>query len=324
MASDEYDQTYQLTYYWDLDPTFDSDGNGDAKDDPNYIGSSVEIIFDKTGKNDVVLTVFDQSGNKDSHPFSVTVNPGSEPTSVFGIVIVVLFIGVITMAISMIGYRRWQKNIAIELLGGRGLSQVEAKQHIKMVSQKTKVPIFAPAAVIAGLKSDEPVVTSEDRAKQAEKAQYESIYGIQNQDPNAGFAPQTTAPNAGFAPSSYSPQPMVSQISQGSQAAANAALEMFAEDETESIIESRISEQPQPVIEAKVNSGGIELPQSVKSQIKAPEPTKSPEISKEVDDTREITCPECQHKFRIRIPKGVPQAVVECPSCKSDFGLDFS
>jgi hypothetical protein len=335
IASDDYDQPYQLTYHWDLDPNFDSDGNGDAKDDPNYIGSSVEIIFEKTGKNDVVLTVFDQSGNKDSHPFSVTVNPGSEPTSVFGIVIVVLFIGVITMAISMIGYRRWQKNIAIELLSGRGLSQSEAKQHIRMVSQKMKVPIFAPAAVIAGLKSEEPVVTSEDRAKQAEKAQYESIYGVQNQDPNsgfapqttdpnAGFAPQTTDPNAGFAPSSYSPQPMVNKISQGSQAAANAALEMFAEDETESIIESRINEQSQPAIEAKVNSGGIELPQSVKSQIKTPESPKSPEVSKVVDDTREITCPECSHAFRIRIPKGVPQAVVECPSCKTDFGLDFS
>jgi uncharacterized Zn-finger protein len=204
-----------------------------------------------------------------------------------------------------------------------------------MVSQKMKVPIFAPAAVIAGLKSEEPVVTSEDRAKQAEKAQYESIYGVQNQDPNAGFAPQTTDPNAGFAPqttdpnagfapSSYSPQPMVNQISQGSQAAANAALEMFAEDETESIIESRINEQSQPAIEAKVNSGGIELPQSVKSQIKTPESPKSPEVSKVVDDTREITCPECSHAFRIRIPKGVPQAVVECPSCKTDFGLDFS
>ncbi|MDP6333891.1 MAG: hypothetical protein QF479_04570 [Candidatus Poseidoniaceae archaeon] len=323
-AIDAYDQSYQLKYYWDLDPTFDSDGNGDPKDDPNYVGSDVEITFQQTGRVDVVLTVFDQSGNKDSHPFSVNVESEPEPTSVFGIFVVVLFVGVLTMGISMIGYRRWQKNIAIELLTGRGLSESEAKQHISMVSQKMKVPIFAPAAVIAGLKSEEPVVTSGDRVKQAEKAQYESIYGAQTQDPNAGFAPQKTDPNAGFAPQTFAPQPMTRQISQGSQAAANAALAMFAEDETETIIESRVSDASQPVIEAKVNSGGIELPQSVKAQIKTPESTKSPEITKEVDDSRKINCPECQHGFRIRVPKGAPQAVVACPSCNSDFGLDFS
>ena len=323
-AIDAYDQSYQLKYYWDLDPTFDSDGNGDPKDDPNYVGSDVEITFQQTGRVDVVLTVFDQSGNKDSHPFSVNVESEPEPTSVFGIFVVVLFVGVLTMGISMIGYRRWQKNIAIELLTGRGLSESEAKQHISMVSQKMKVPIFAPAAVIAGLKSEEPVVTSGERVKQAEKAQYESIYGAQTQDPNAGFAPQKTDPNAGFAPQTFAPQPMTRQISQGSQAAANAALAMFAEDETETIIESRVSDASQPVIEAKVNSGGIELPQSVKAQIKTPESTKSPEITKVVDDSRKINCPECQHEFRIRVPKGVPQAVVACPSCNSDFGLDFS
>ncbi len=317
-AIDAYDQSYQLKYYWDLDPTFDSDGNGDAKDDPNYIGSDVEITFEQSGRNDVVLTVFDQSGNKDSHPFSVNVAAEPEPTSVFGIIVVILFVGVLTMAVSMIGYRRWQKNIAIELLTGRGLSESEAKQHISMVSQKMKVPIFAPAVVIAGLKSDEPVVTSEDRTKQAERSQYESIYGAQNQDPNAGFAPSS------FAPQTFAPQPVARQISQGSQAAANAALAMFAEDETETIIESRIEEKSQPVIEAKVNSGGIELPQSIKSQITAPEESTPEEPPKAIDDSRQITCPECQHNFRIRIPKGVPQAVVACPKCNSDFGLDFS
>lgn len=317
-AIDAYDQSYQLKYYWDLDPTFDSDGNGDSKDDPNYIGSEVEITFEQAGRNDIVLTVFDQSGNKDSHPFSVNVAAEPEPTSVFGIIVVILFVGVLTMAVSMIGYRRWQKNIAIELLTGRGLSEDEAKQHIAMVSQKMKVPIFAPAVVIAGLKSDEPVMTSEDRVKQVEQSQYESIYGAQNQDPNAGFAPSS------FAPQTFAPQPVARQISQGSQAAANAALAMFAEDETETIIESRVEEKSQPAVEAKVNSGGIELPQSIRSQIAAPEASATVTPPKAVDDSREITCPECQHKFRIRIPKGVPQAVVECPACNSDFGLDFS
>ena len=32
-AIDAYDQSYQLQYYWDLNPSLDSDGNGDSTDD---------------------------------------------------------------------------------------------------------------------------------------------------------------------------------------------------------------------------------------------------------------------------------------------------
>ena len=311
-AIDAYDQSYQLTYHWDLDPDIDSNGNGNANDDPNYVGSDVEIIFEKAGRIDVVLTVFDQSGNSDSHPFSVNVAAESEPTSIFAFLVVILFIGAITMAVSMIGYRRWQGKIAMELLIGRGLSEAEARAHIRTVSQKMKVPIFASASVIAGLEINQPVESSQQKEERAKQAHYESIYGSNQQDPNAGFAPQ----NNPF-------QPMVRQVSQGSQTAAADALAMFAEEETETIIESRNIQQPEKVVETKVNSGGIELPQNIKTRISKPAQEPIHEPASRIDGTRNITCPECNQQFRIKIPSGVDQAVVACPACNNDFGIEF-
>jgi hypothetical protein len=111
---------------------------------------------------------------------------------------------------------------------------------------------------------------------------------------------------------------MTNQVSQGSQDAAADALAMFAEEETETIIEAKSEQHVETIIETRVNSGGIELPQKIKSQV-------SLQVSeKVVDDTRAINCPTCQFGFKIRVPKGVSEAVVACPSCNSDFGLEFA
>ena len=45
-ASDEYDAATDLRFHWDLDPLVDSDGNGDKLDDPDVLGSRVDIIFE--------------------------------------------------------------------------------------------------------------------------------------------------------------------------------------------------------------------------------------------------------------------------------------
>ena len=175
-----------------------------------------------------------------------------------------------------------------------------------------KVPIFASASVIAGLEINQPVESSQQKEERAKQAHYESIYGSNQQDPNAGFAPQ----NNPF-------QPMVRQVSQGSQTAAADALAMFAEEETETIIESRNIQQPEKVVETKVNSGGIELPQNIKTRISKPAQEPIHEPASRIDGTRNITCPECNQQFTIKIPSGVDQAVVACPACNTDFGIEF-
>ena len=206
-AIDAYDQSYQLQYYWDLNPSLDSDGNGDATDDPDFVGSDVELSFANSGTKDIVVTVFDQSGNSDSHAFSVNVESATEPTSMFGVIVISLFAFVVVMAVSMIGYRRWQTGIAVQLLQGRGLSEQEAKQHITMVKQKTRIPIFADAAQISGLDSNIEVTNKDSQQEQMHQAEYQSIYGGNNQaqsNTGSAFAPPANT----YAPAYVStPQP---------------------------------------------------------------------------------------------------------------------
>ena len=118
-----------------------ADNNGDSTDDPDYVGSSVDVKFSEPGKKNIVVTVFDQSGNSDSHAFSVNINAATEPGNLLGIVFLALFLGLVTISVAMIGFRRWQTNIAIQLLQGRGLSEPEALQHIAMVKKRRKIPL---------------------------------------------------------------------------------------------------------------------------------------------------------------------------------------
>ena len=325
-ATDAYDQDFQLRYHWDLNPAVDSDQNGDPKDDPDYVGSDVEFELSNPGRADIVVTVFDQSGNEDSHAFSVNVAAQSEPGSIIGILMVVLFVGVITLGIAMIGYRRWQYGIAIELLEGRGLSKQESIQHINSVKQQTKVPIFASAAVIAGLELSENIETSEQKAEKMKQAQYESIYGAgsgTSSQQGSAFAPPQNAvqgmilppPTSIGQPSAFAPPQQ--QFSSGSQTAAADAMAMFAEEENQQIIATNSPEENQPPT-TRVVSGGISLPHQVKSQIEETTATQKgiPE------SLLSITCPSCQFGFKIKSPD-VSSAVVACPSCNKDFKLKF-
>jgi hypothetical protein len=321
-AIDAYDQSYQLQFYWDLNPSFDSDGNGDATDDPDFVGSDVEISFADSGTKDIVITVFDQSGNSDSHAFTVKVASAAEPTSMFGVIIISLFAFVVVMAVSMIGYRRWQTGIAVQLLQGRGLSEQEAKQHIAMVQTKTRIPIFADAAQISGLDSNIEIKTKESQQEQMLEAEYQSIYGGNNQtqaNTGSAFAP----PSNTYAPSVVSPpQP---QYNTATHTAASDALAMFEEEENQEIIAS-ITEQDAVVTVTEVVSGGIELPFQVKSQIDNVPDVSKPE--KQIDPVvideaiKQVNCPLCEFSFKIRIPEA-DEAIVACPSCDKDFKLRF-
>ena len=315
-AIDAYDQDYQLTYHWDLNPSIDSDNNGNPNDDPDFVGSDVDIEFEDAGRKDIVVTVFDQSGNSDFHAFSINVASSSDPTSVFGIIIVVLFVIAITMAVAMIGYRKWQYGLALELLEGRGLSQAESKQHISMVKERNKVPIFAAASIIAGLESGEKIVTKEERQEQQTQSMYQSIYGSSTQSPpqeTSGFAPTINA----YAPSSFAPPQ--AQYSAGTQEAAAAARAMFVEEENQEIIETNTDGLTE-IQTTEVISGGIELPPQAKNTLSATE-MKETEVNVE-EPIKSINCPSCSTIFKIRIPD-VEEAVVGCPSCSTDFKLRF-
>ena len=139
----------------------------------------------------------------------------AEEVSIAGLLLMVLFIGTLTMGIALVGHRRWQHGIAVDLLVGRGLSAPEAKAHIAQVVDSRKVPLFAPATVLAGLEVGDvtPTAVKEEEAKAAE---LESIYGgNQAVQTSSAFAPPTASP----------------AFSAGSQAAAADALALL-NDET--------------------------------------------------------------------------------------------
>jgi rubrerythrin len=191
-----------------------------------------------------------------------------------------------------------------------------------MVKQKNRIPIFADAAQISGLDSNVEVTTKESQQEQLHQAEYQSIYGGNNETQSnigSAFAPPANT----YAPAAIStPQP---QYNTATHAAASDALAMFEEEENQEIIASN-TEQDAVVKVTEVVSGGIELPFHVKSQIE-----NVPEVSKPdkqiepvvIDEAiKEVSCPLCDFSFKIRIPE-VDEAIVACPSCNKDFKLRF-
>ena len=324
-ATDAYDQSYQLIYHWDLNPNFDSDGNSDPTDDPDYVGSSVDVELKEAGRKDIVVTVFDQSGNSESHAFSINVAAAAEPTSMFGIIVVVLFVGLITMSVAMLGFRKWQTGIAIQLLEGRGLSEVEARKHIAIVKQRNKIPIFADAPTIAGIEAGQKITTSEEKAQEKKDAEYQSIYGASTTSTasTSAFAP----PSTDFVTSGFAPR--TTQYNPGLRTVAADAMAMFAEEENEEIIETNTESGAIEKV-TQVVSGGIELPHHVKSKLamKDVNETSSPSSDigeKTAADTKiqQVSCPHCSTNFNIAIPEH-DEVVVACPSCGKDFKLKFA
>ena len=312
-ASDEYDAATDLRFHWDLDPLVDSDGNGDKLDDPDVLGSRVDIIFESVGTNTVVLTVFDASNNSDSHTFSVIVSEAEVTEADYAILIVVLFAGIVTMSIALIGYRRWQNTIALRLLTDRGLPQAEAKAHMSMVKQTQRLPLFANAIQLAGLNAGEDIVSQEQADQARKEAELQSIYGSSNE-------PEVT-PQAQFAPRM--------QLSQASSQAANEAAALFFDAEPvatktqpvnndfEDLLEPQSSVEPPA---SKPMASGIELPQQ-DVEVPVPEPQSAEAPSPELPDDVNLlkgTCSNCSLQFQVPMPIGVMEAIVVCPSCSSE------
>jgi len=312
-ATDPYDPSISLRYHWDLNPKVDSDGNGNPRDDADKTGSSTDLEFQKSGRYDVVLTVFDQSNNSDSHAFTLTVESLPEKGSIAGILLMVLFVGTLTMGVALLGHRRWQNGIAKDLLVGRGLSMVEAESHMATVASTRKIPLFSSAIVLAGLDAGE-VQTTSSKVENQKAAEMEAIYGTQPM----GQESQESS----FAPPSFTQQ----AISQGSQAAAADAMALFNDESPAPSIQPVTQTTPGTATDITppaptrtvVKSGGVSLPEgmvipSLKPVPKLPQPTVPIEAA-----PLQVTCKNCSAVFSIRMPKDANVVVVACPTCSLD------
>ena len=310
-ASDGYDATTDLRFHWDLDPAKDSDGNGDALDDPDFIGSRVDLVFEKIGTNTVVVTVFDASNNSDSHTFSVIVSEAEVAETDFALFGIILLIGLLTMGVAMIGYRRWQSGIALKLLTDRGLPKNEAVNHLSMVKRTQRLPLFASAVQLAGLDSGTDVTSEQEKEQARKEAELQSIYGSSDEP--------TVVPQAQFAPSM--------QLSQASTQAANEAAALFFDDEPKAstappedddFAALLNSKAPEPQPSTKPSASGIELPQDLEQVTESPTIEEEPAADDEGVNLLKGTCSDCSLEFQVPMPIGVKEAIVICPSCSSE------
>ena len=310
-ANDVYDSASNLRYHWDINPSKDTDNNGNPRDDPDYIGSNVDLLFDTAGTKTVVVTVFDASNNTDTRTFTIVVEESVESSTNFGLIAVVLFIFVVTLSISFIGYRRWQSSIAVGLLTGRGLSDSEAMAHMTMVRQSQKLPLFAKAIQLAGLDVGE-VVTQDQQEQARKEAELQSIYGAGEIEeiPQAQFAPKR-------------------EISQASSQAAAEAAALFFDDAPPAPAVENVPQDPDDALLQELGSmnekppqtlqsGGIQLPENMDSAAEIPLPT--PEVVEEEEPSNLLkgSCNSCSLKFQVPMPAGVNEAIVVCPSCSEE------
>ena len=310
-ANDVYDSASNLRYHWDINPSKDTDQNGNPTDDPDYIGSKVDLLFDSAGTKTVVVTVFDASNNTDSRTFSIVVDESVESSINFGLIAVVLFVFVVTLSISFIGYRRWQSSIAVGLLTGRGLSESEAKAHMTMVRQSQKLPVFAKAIQLAGLDVGE-VVTQDQQEQARKEAELQSIYGSGEVEeiPQAQFAPKR-------------------EISQASSQAAAEAAALFFDDAPPAPAIDKIAQDPDDALLQELESlnkkpaqtpqsGGIQLPENMAPVQETSAPIQEVVEEAEPSNLLKGSCNSCSLKFQVPMPDGVNEAIVVCPSCSEE------
>ena len=292
-AVDLWDDESNLTFAWDLDLEKDSNGDGDARNDADKVGKSIEVSFSETGQHKIGLTVYDASNNTDFEVFTVQVNPEPSSANLFAIVAVIFFVILVVSGVVLFGYRSAQKRHAIEILMNNNFTYEQASARINNIMKTTKLPTFAKAEQLAGIVEGGQLKTPAQLETEAKAAEIAQIYGndsITPDDPYAGFKPQ------------YQQSAPVGQF-------ADEALAAFADEP---------SKTPKPAPKSpigKVRSGGVSLPTSPPQANQYQEQTQ---ISEPKNHNLVGDCSSCGQKFSVNMPQGVNSAVVACPSCGSD------
>ncbi|HII28016.1 MAG TPA: hypothetical protein HA353_06335 [Candidatus Poseidonia sp.] len=326
MVSDLYDSPAALRVHWDLQPNRDTDGNGNAKDDPDKMGLNPQFTFDRPGVREIVVTVFDASNNSDTYAFSIDVEPIPETPSYWTGGALMLIGLVMVAGLGVAGLRAVQRNRGFKLLIGRGLDEEEARAHMSMTAQRNRIGWFAKPEAYAGLDAGD-VVSAEDRRAAQKQAELEAIYGgaTQGADPNAGFAPS---------PSNF---PSLSQASQSAAAEAAALLSGDLDESTVESLQSPVQEfvgaeaalfdEPTPVATSVAMPSSVALPVEVPKTTPEPVPAESletpstPPPAPPPSSSVRHTCDACGAVFEIDIPAGIAQAVVACPACSTDQSI---
>jgi hypothetical protein len=351
---DEYDDLGQLRIHWDVNPSFDADSNGNPRDDADYLGFNPQITFEKTGLQDVVLTVFDASNNSVSHAFAVNVEVAETVSSntaqmVFTGLLVLIALG----GIGIFSFRLKQQKQAKLLLMERGLPEEEALLRIEMVRQKRKVSPFSSAEYIAGLDLGE-VQTQAAMEEEQRRKEIEDIYGTSPPPPSSESTMQASMYQPQQSTTMYQAQSSLSaaasavaseaadllgvQIQQPVQTTQTQTIENFEDlfedddDEPSSFESTDVFEQS--MTRAEIQTSKVSLPdafivsstptpKSVQEPVSTPQPEDHQQPQVEEKTTRKVVhqCTECSIRFEIDVPSHLTRVLVECPSCHQDQTL---
>ena len=347
---DEYDDLAQLRVHWDVNPNFDADSNGNPRDDADYLGFNPRITFDKTGLQDVVVTVFDASNNSITHAFAVNVENAETVSSntaqmVFSGLLVLLVLG----GIGLFSFRLKQQKQAKLLLMERGLPEEEALLRIEMVRQKRKVTPFSSAEYIAGLDLGE-VRTQASIEEEQRRKEIEDIYGSSPPSPSGDssmqesmyqprqsstmYQPQSSMSTAASAVASEAAELLGVQMQQPVQSTQSQNIENFEDlfadedDEPSSFESADVFEQSNASTE--VQKSKVNLPDSfIVSSTSAsvpdtgpkPQPSEQSQIEEKASRKVVHQCTECSVRFEIDVPSHLSRVLVECPSCHQDQTL---
>ena len=343
-VSDTYDPSSALRVHWDLQPAKDTDGNGNAKDDPDRVGLNPTIAFDTPGTKEIVVTVFDASNNSANYAFSINVASAPVSTTSYTGVVLGAAASLLLVGVVLVSNRAVQRNRGFNLLVEKGLNAEEARARMAMTAQRTKLSLLSKAADYAGLDLGE-VVSEEERLAAEKQAEFDAIYGSSN----------TADPNAGFAPAAYVQGP-ISEA--GSQAAAEAAA-LLSDDEVSGppgqLLDAFDEEPSSPIVSMPAaQSSGAPLPAEEPQAVALPSSVALSEMEPEapavalpstegvaMPDTSSPppaasatpaptpppapaptlvrhTCTNCSAVFELDMPAGLTRAVVACPGCQVD------
>lgn len=351
---DEYDDLGRLRVHWDVNPSFDADSNGNPRDDADYLGFNPQITFDKTGLQDVVVTVFDASNNSVSHAFAVnvevaeTVSSNTAQMALTGLLVLIALGG-----IGVFSFRMKQQKQAKLLLMERGLPEEEALLRIEMVRQKRKVTPFSSAEYIAGLDLGE-VRTQASIEEEQRRKEIEDIYGTSPPSPSGDSAMQASMYQPQQSTTMYQPQ---SSMSAAASAVASEAADLLGvqmqqpiqstqprtianfedlfdddDDEPSSFESTDVFEQPNASTE--VQTSKVSLPdsfivsstptsESISEPVSTPQPQDHQHSQIEQKTSRKVVhqCTKCSIRFEIDVPSHLSRVMVECPSCNQDQTL---
>ena len=353
-VSDDYDPDTALRVHWDLQPSKDTDENGNAKDDPDRVGLNPSISFERPGVKDIVVTVFDGSNNSANYAFSINIAaaPDEAVSYTGGLMLLggLLVIGGAGLAVN----RTVQRNRGFNLLIERGLNPEEARAHMAMTSQRTKLTVFSKAVDYAGLELGD-VVSEDERLAAQKQAEMDAIYGTANAaDPNAGFAQAAyaQAPLSGAsqqaateAAALFSDEPLTASVDDSLDglveeiagasavpAEAPAAVSVPSVSVGESTSAVSLPTEPTSVMEAPAIA--VDLPATMDEEPPAvsfpspdlpdmstpplaPPPAPTPPPAPVPTSVRHA-CSNCQAVFELDVPAGIQHAVVACPACGVD------